>query len=197
MLESQSKTHEVISVWQWTQAHVLVTSTNSSSHLGTSSFIFHTFATPPPRIGWWLQMAPVLLCPAAPLPAADSQQGSIPSLLLLANKDHRLAQVCRGLLTSPGPISPAQKRPPGAGCPGPWWDGFWIFSGMETPPVWGISIREEHVSFATPLPVFIFQGKLRQASKCLLCCLNVETFLEEFTSENSCSSIEHRNPGLH
>lgn len=57
MPERQSKSHENISAWQWTQAHVLVASTNSSSHLGTSSVVFHTLGTPPPRTGWWLQMA--------------------------------------------------------------------------------------------------------------------------------------------
>lgn len=116
-------------------------------------------------------VASVLLCLAAPLPAAHSQQGCIPSLVLLANKDNRLAQVCRALLRSPDPISPAQKRPPGAGCPGPWQDGFWISSGMETPPVCGICdhASSEKSTFLL-LPHYLYSSSRanwgRQASAC-------------------------------
>lgn len=108
--------------------------------------------------GWkW----PISLCSATPLPAPDSQTGSIPSLLLLSKKDHQLAQVRRDLMRSPGPISPPEKRPPRDGCPGPWWDGFWISSGMDNACV-------GNLDHAPPLPVVISQGNLRQAGTALL-----------------------------
>lgn len=160
MPERQSKSHENISAWQLTQAHVLVASKNSSSHLGTSSVISHTLVhLLQEQAGGWKW--PIPLCSARSLPAPDSQTGSIPSLLLLSKKDHRLVQVCRDLMRSPGPISPPEKRPPRDGCPGPWWDGFWISSGMDNACV-------GNLDHAPPLPVVISQGIW--GKQALLCC---------------------------
>lgn len=120
MLESQSTLHVGIPIWQPTEAYVLVPCTISSHpHLTwehqVSCFmpwpsLFQTHAG-------GCKCPPAPLWPVAPLLAADSQHalpslwGFTPSLpLFLAEKNHRLATVCRDLWRSSSPDHPLLKQ---------------------------------------------------------------------------------------